>query len=793
MGTSFNFEIKLAGREWSRQFYTAVVKSLSKTITEPITNSDTSYKRKLNLPDASGLVEVALSIEKGKKFDLSACKEKLYNSALQRTIEVHIYTARGHGRKPRTCEIVDFAEGLNVNELQNAFKLYAADKSGVSKGRPGRSLFGRGVSDVLLGHRDGEFFGYRAGVLSKLAFAFDSKVDSQPRALGTEIEKISTSALKDYHLRPSENGCCVRFVLNEDCRIHEEGSIVQILAQFYMLRLINADPNITVKLFRYRAGGKVYEDRLVYDFPIGDVVEKLSFSIQEPVQGAQLPPLQIDGIVCRADVQGGLPGREAGEQRANGLLIVDDRDAVLDLTFLPRFEDAPYLRNIFGLIRIKNIREVFDWYLNNGKDSPLTTSRDGFDPRHDVAKKLYDALYNKLEPVYRREEERFNKAQAGRLSGQTRERLDEAIKELNKLLKDLIGEGTGAGPDDNPRLDPDKPLQFLPATTRLILGRPRFVKLYFKKELAEQKGSILIESNNPKIEIRAASQLVSEGRREDNHLVYVVSLQSDSLGENATVTALADGIGSTFEAVLEVLDVTESHTILPPEEMEFRPKVSRGEPSRVNNLTLLINTKVIPLGRKIRFEIQKAQGGVGLLEGSKKVEETSVTFEKLHLIPGTEIGRILIPWRGAGWGQSAGVVATTKKPDSSLAYAHGRIVLEEQQDAGIIKDVRYQELGNQKCSDLVDGIIYINSGHYLNRFVFGTEQQYTKRIEEDHTAQYRLSLLMVEQSVFRLAEESYLESKLVLNDRAPVTSLREFIDQKTHQFGPKIINALVIK
>jgi len=278
MGTSFTFDIKLAGREWSRQFYTAVVKSLSKTITEPITNSDTSYKRKLNLPDTSGLVEAALALEKGKKFSLSEYKEKLYNPAIQRTIEIHIYTARGHGRKPRTCEIVDFAEGLNVTELQNAFKLYAADKSSVSKGRPGRSLFGRGVSDVLLGHRDGEFFGYRAGVLSKLVFAFDSKVDSQPRALGTEIEKISTTALKDYHLRPNENGCCVRFVLNEDCRIHEEGSIVQILAQFYMLRLINADPNITVKLFRYRAGGKVNEDRLVYDFPIGDVCNAPHFS-----------------------------------------------------------------------------------------------------------------------------------------------------------------------------------------------------------------------------------------------------------------------------------------------------------------------------------------------------------------------------------------------------------------------------------------------------------------------------------------------------------------------------------
>lgn len=794
MGANFDFEIKLAGREWSRQFYTAVVKSLSKTVTEPITNSDTAYKRKLNLPDASGLVEAALTLEKGKKFDLSPFKERLRNPALSRSIEIHLYTAKGYGRKPRTCEIVDFAEGLSLQELERAFRLYAADKSGVSKGRPGRSLFGRGVSDVLLGHRDGEFFGYRDDTVSRLSFTFNSKADGQPRVIGTELGKLTAPMQKEHHLRPEEKGCCVRFVLNDDCRIHEEGSIVQVLSQFYMVRLINADPNLTVKLFRYRAGGKVYEDQLIYDFPIGDVIDKFSFALEEPIKGVPLPSLQVDAIVCRASVEGGLPGREAGEQRANGLLIVDDKDAVLDLTFLPRFEDAPYLRSLFGIIRIKNIREVLDWYLNNGKDSPLTTSRDGFDPRHDFAKKLFDALAKRLEPIYRCEEARFSCTQAGKLSGEAKKRLNEAIKELNKLLKDLMGEGDGPGPQDDCKLDESKSLQFVPATTRLILGRPRFVRLYFRKEHAQQKGSILIESNNQKIEVKSATQAVDDGRKEGEHLVYPVSLRSDSLGENATITALADGNSGTLETALEVLDVTETHLILPPEEMEFRPMISKGEPNRNNTLTLWVNSKAIPVGRKIRLEIEKAQGNVGLLDGSKRVEDASVTFEKTNVISGTDVGRILIPWRGTGWGQSARVIATTKKPDGSLAYADARIVLEEPDEGGIIKDVRYQELSNQKCSDLVDGIIYINSTHHLNKFVFGADQQqYNKNIEEDHTAQYRLSLIMVEQSVFRLAEEDYLDSKLVLSEKAPVTNLREYIDQKTHQFAPKILAALVTK
>ena len=95
-------EIKLAAREWKRQFYTAVVRNFAKTVTEPETNTDTSYKRKLGLPDANGLVEAALALGKGTKFDLTEAKEGLRNTKIDREIQVHVYTAKGYGRPART-------------------------------------------------------------------------------------------------------------------------------------------------------------------------------------------------------------------------------------------------------------------------------------------------------------------------------------------------------------------------------------------------------------------------------------------------------------------------------------------------------------------------------------------------------------------------------------------------------------------------------------------------------------------------------------------------------------------
>jgi hypothetical protein len=52
----------------------------------------------------------------------------------------------------------------------------------------------------------------------------------------------------------------------------------------------------------------------------------------------------------------------------------------------------PYLTKIFGIIRATNIRKVFEWYLNNGKDSPLLVTRDGFDQKHEFTKIFFSEL-----------------------------------------------------------------------------------------------------------------------------------------------------------------------------------------------------------------------------------------------------------------------------------------------------------------------------------------------------------------------------------------------------------------
>lgn len=790
MSEKYEFPIKPAGREWARQF-SNVVRSFAKTITEAVTNSDTSYKRKFNIADSSGLVDLILSQKAGTKLNSSDLKKVIVGTKPIREIEVYIFTAKGHEKKPRTCEFVDFAEGLSSDKLISAFEEYAADKSAVSEGRPGRSLFGRGVSDVLLGHKQGEFYSLKDGVLNRASFEFDMAKGGEPLC---KIEKLAglKKQLDSLHLKPESNGSCVRVVLSEDCSIPEEGTIIPLLSQFYMLRLINSDPNVSIKVFRYRGNKSIFYNDLQYDFPIGDIIDRFSFDFSVPhaIVGTELAPLRIDGIICRANVES-LKGKEARENRENGLLFVDEKDAVLDLTLLPEFDGAPYLNRIYGLIRIIGIRAVFDHLLNSGKESPLTTTRDGFDLKHEFTQLFFKKIKEHLEPIYRKEEERYKKAETTELSAETKKKIQDALKQLNKYLSEFMGEG-GDGRPEKEKWD-DVPIQFFPQSTRLVVGMPRRVLVVLRARDIKKGASVLVDSNNSKILVTPTSFEVDKLKANEGFIEQSIYLICDELHEKAKITAIVEGENDTYEASINIDDVISAIVLEPPEEMEFRPKESRGLPNRKNNLTLFINSKVVPLGRNIVFKIVKKSASIGFIdEHNKRYDHIHIKFEKKHLVDELPVGRILVPWQGDGLGQTAQVVAETKDPNGKDIFANAKILIEQPESkGGLIKDVRYEELESSMCSDFAGGIIWINSLHSMNNKVFGKNQKnYDEMVKTDSTAQYRLSTILVEQGVYQLAEKVHLDGKLHLSTESPITSMRAFIDERTNELAPKIFKVI---
>src|ERR1043166_4638098 len=126
-----------------------------------------------------------------------------------------------------------------------------------------------------------------------------------------------------------------------------------------MMRLIASDPNIALVLRQHRAAG-LTEQPIEYDFPVGPVVESFSRTFDPSKSGLKGGSLKGDFLVVRSDSERGLRGLGLDRDgRENGMLIVDDLDAVYDLTFAdPDYEKADFLSRIYGVVRVNGLRKV---------------------------------------------------------------------------------------------------------------------------------------------------------------------------------------------------------------------------------------------------------------------------------------------------------------------------------------------------------------------------------------------------------------------------------------------------
>jgi len=314
----------------------------------------------------------------------------------------------------------------------------------------------------------------------------------------------------------------------------------------------------------------------------------------------------------------------------------------------------------------------------------------------------------------------------------------------------------------------------------------------------KNKGTAFLDSDNARVMVTPTSFEVDKFKTRDGFIQQSILLKCDDLHEKARVAAIVEGETETLEASLIVEDVVSAVILEPPEDMEFRPKESKGLPNRKNNLTLLINATVIPPGRKIAVRLLKKQGSIGFIDNqNKRHDQCDIRFEKSHLIEGCLVGRLLVPWQGDGLGQFAHVIAETKTPEGREVSAIAKVLIEQSESkggGGIIKDVRYEELESAMCSAFAGGTIWINSAHSMNREVFGENQKdYDEMVKTDTTAQYRLSTILVEQGVFQLAEKVHLDGKLYISPDAPITDMRKFVDERTNELAPKIFKVILKK
>jgi len=802
--TTDSFEPRIAAREERRQANEALGRSFCKTVAELLTNSDSSAKRKHKLPHASGLVDLMLKVPKGTHLDTASLKKHLAGQHPKRKIAVEVVTARSHGRVPREVVVIDQGQGMSSDSLKTALEDIAGDRNALAGGITGRNLFGRGLSDVMRAH-EGSIVQTFDG--AQLTIASGEWANNGRWKIPREChDHPKPKDFKHTPLNPEHTGTAVRFVLaSKRCHIPDAPYIVSRLANFFMLRLIAADPNVDLALTQYRAAG-VQSDTITSDFPVGPIVESFSRTFDP---GLGMAPLKVEYLIARSDRkrEGLGPDRDA---RENGLLVIDDLDAAYDLTFVdPDYEKAEFLKHIFGIIRINGLRAVLDAHLNapDFPTSPLRVDREGFNREHEFTKALFTFLGNHLRPIYDKEKKRVEDQQKDKFSSETRKRIDEALKHLNKYFQQITekaGAGSGGGTDDPE--PPTEPAAFFPDKITLTAGRPRKVLLLVSDSIVGDGCEIVATASDslavqPEVE-KVYKKLSRRWTPHPNFFCFAFTVSSTAVGVKGTATALVDTInGKSIEANLQVEDTLEEQAIVPPAQMEFRPQTSLGGPNRRNNMFLLVNPTAVPKGHYIRFSIIKRLGGVDLLdETGAAVQQFDVKLQSgRHEVKGQSVFRVAVPWRGTGWNQNATVEASTKVGHATLlARGHLRLVEPDPTNGGFFQRVEYDELDDHAPSKFAAGVITINTLDPQNKMIFGTgptkedaRKEFDLRLAQDPRAQQRLSSILLEEASFRALQQLRDDNKLHLPERLEIAEIHGHIDRYKFASAVDVYRALV--
>jgi hypothetical protein len=798
------FHPKIAVRERKRQANEALGRSFCKTIAEPVTNSDSSAKRKLKIPHSSGLIQMMLGVQKGTQMDTAALKTQLLGKHPKRRIVIEVVTSKSSGRPAGEIVVVDEAEGMSSTAMHQALEEIGGDKLHLSAGVVGRNLFGRGLSDVLSAHTHPLVQSYDGKQFSQAVGEWDKK---HGWTIELDYEDAPTPAkLKQTMLSPGTTGTAVRFVISDaaraqGCRIPDHPQILYRLENFYMLRLIASDPNVELVL-RQRRTQKTIEDRLQFDFPVGQVIDSHSAVFEPSKHGAEGKALNLEFVVVRSSgaraMASGFPDRDARER---GLLIVDELDAVYDLTFADSdYEKADFLEQIYGVIRVNGLRQILQSFLDaEHPTSPLRPDREGFNRDHEFSRGLLEFIADQLRPLYEKERKRAEEKEEGNLSTETKRRMEDALKQLNKYFQqitELDGEGDGADGDDIE--EPKDMVSFFPPRTRLIAGRPKQVLLLVRED-AIHSGAEALATASEGLTVQPERELISSKdcprwSVHKNFFALPFAVSATAIGTQGQITAIVEGkeVGSTLEAVLHVEDVLAEPVIDLPDTLEFRPTIANGRPGRRNNLVLYVNPDAISPGHYVRVRLVKRTGGVRLLApNNAQSEQFDVKLDgNVHGVKGQKVLRVLIPWIGTAWNQHGNVEASVKVGNETL-MATATIRLDEPEDGGFFKDIKYDEIDPKAPSQLAAGIITVNIKDPLNRVVFGdTKEDFDKRVSTKIEAQQRLASLLLEEASFRALEQLYKDNKVNFADRREIGEVHEKIDAYKFESAGDVYKAL---
>lgn len=726
-------KVKTHPRYIKRKISRAVGKNILKTLTEPITNSDDSYRR---IEDkairTSGLITVIID------------------------------------RKSRKIQVIDRAEGMDKKDLEDKFGTYGADKSGWSKGVPVRGLFGQGIEDVLYYHKEGVI----KSIKDNYAYLCKFYWEANDRYIETKEIGIADEKLRKNWQIPEGNGTLVEFILDKDTPIYSNENLLNRLKSFYMLRLINSNPQRRVKLIDIARDGRKIVKQLRYEFPKGKVLDKKEFLMKFE----NYKPIKIVAEIKLSR----LPLSRAGEESESGLLVFDEKNTVYDLTFFG-LDNYPGTEKLFGFVKLIGARKIIKDKIND-KDHPeeiLTDSRDGFDKEHPFYKKLVDVIWNWLWSIVSQQREVAAKSESI-LPPEVQRKWKGIFDIFNKEYDETVGDTFSGTITTLEKERPKGGIEFARSNIKITVGKKYGLQLRIDTNIIPKGSKIIITSENKKVSFTPPYIIIEEKDIDEENIVSkIITLTSSKAN-------IADTIKATFKRRYDkvVVTVVKKEIFYPTSGLEFHPDYFWAIKDKRSKLNLYVDLSKIRIGGSIAIKSDNPR--VSLEEPLILLKENDIISENIGKVNVFFIGKEVSD-------QPAEIKASIKSFEDTA-----RVYIQEKKEIGRFKDWDFEKLPlpMQSLFDSISkspryGYILINKDHPLNKKYFG-ENPKKIDIESSPVAQLYLAELILNRCLDVMISDALkkgaLKRRYPDNEHLDITN---YIEEKKYTLGPIIHQQLI--
>jgi len=400
--------------------------------------------------------------------------------------EIKVFIKRLKGGRCEELKAIDFAEGMEKNQLEEALK-FGGETSGFEKGKSVRGLFGRGLKESILALGKGIIYTIKDNKISIAELWWDETSSSAKYKIIKESYIPSLEERDEVGIK--ENGTCVKIsITNERIKCPEYKTLKPQICNHFALREINSSTKRKVYLcFESSKDGSRISSPISFEKPAGK--EILNMPITLPNYGDEIK-VKILESDTELDSPYNDPYSKAG-------LLIKSGGAILDKTLF-KFSSEKAGSYFFGEV----VCEGIYGRIKRGDYGMIDPNRCGIEWQHQYCKILQNEIEKVLQPFIEKKKEELLKSKPSiKMSEQTKKMLNKICQLLNRFakleLEKELPDGTDLEKDDEVR-----GIMIKPSKAHIIINKERWFSVYvpFKQVGIIPKVKVT-SSNNEKISV----------------------------------------------------------------------------------------------------------------------------------------------------------------------------------------------------------------------------------------------------------------------------------------------------